>query len=107
VDGAAVATGGVEDVAAPARLASVADEVTGGSVLEAGLSEEVSDAVSVEDSDDDDESEDEDVFLDVLELDAFELVVVVLVGLTSDMLLLLSPLAAVCALRTEVFFVLQ
>jgi len=107
VDGAVVASGGLEDVAAPARLASVVDEVTGGTVLEVVITDDDLDVDRVDDLEVEDEveeerrevDEDEDVFFVVRELVFF--LVEVLVGLTSVMLLLLSPLAAVWALITD------
>lgn len=118
------ASGGVEEVAAPARSESVTDGVMVGSVVVGRTSDDVSevdvDVDRVEDLDvveaevevevlvrEEDEDEDEDdvveeVFLDVVELllvvvvfVVFFLVEVLLVGLTSDRVLLLSPFAAV------------
>jgi len=89
VGAAAAATGGAEEVAAPATAVSVADDV----VSEAAeLEDEAAD-----DADDDREAElDEDVLL-VTVLDALE---VVEVTLTVDMVLVLSSALVICALCT-------
>jgi hypothetical protein len=101
VAGASEATGSVEEVAALALSASV-DEVAGDSVLEAGASDDASDAVSVDDLEVEDE---DDVLVDELEVDF--LLVELVVGATDNMVLLLSPLCVVCAVSTEVRFALQ
>ena len=71
-------------------------------MLDAGASDDVSEEDSVDDSEVEDE---DDVLVDVLEVDF--LVVELVVGVTDDMVLLLSPLCVVCALRTDVRFALQ
>ena len=89
VGAAVVATGGAEEVAAPATAVLVADEVVFGAA-------EVEDEAP-DDVDDDCEAElVEDVLL-VVVLDAL---VVVEVTLTVDMVLVLSSALVVCALST-------